>query len=205
MEYERYPTWGEQSGQPSYAARIAWSHPAFGQELTVGVGGYYERQNYGFGRNVDGWAGTTDLTIPLGRYFLWSAEFYRGRAVGGLGGGIGQRVLLSGDLAVPSTTVGGLDSTGGWVQLKFKPWTNFEVNGAVGQDNPFASELRRFPASTSHYGPLLSKNLSPFVNFIYQVRSDVLFSVEYRRLQTTVLDINSQTANHVNVSLGYIF
>jgi hypothetical protein len=205
MEYERYPTWGEQSGQPAYAARIAWSHPAFGQDLTVGVGGYYGRQNYGFGRNVDGWAGTTDLTIPLGRYFGLTAEFYRGRAVGGLGGGIGQRVLLSGDLADPSTTVRGLDSTGGWVQLKFKPWTNFEVNGAVGQDNPFASELRRFPTSSSFYGRLLSKNLSPFVNFIYQVRSDVLFSVEYRRLQTTVLDINSQTANHVNVSLGYIF
>jgi hypothetical protein len=205
MEYERNPTWGEQSGQPAYAARIAWSHPAFGQDLTVGVGGYYGRQNYGFGRNVDGWAGTTDLTIPVGRYFGLSAEFYRGRAVGGLGGGIGQRVLLSGDFADPSTTVRGLDSMGGWVQLKFKPWTNFEVNGAVGQDNPFASELRRFPTSSSFYVQLLSKNLSPFVNFIYQVRSDVLFSVEYRRLQTTVLDINSQTANHVNVSLGYIF
>jgi hypothetical protein len=204
-EYERHPTWGEQSGQPAYAARIAWSRPAFGRDLTVGVGGYYGRQNFGFGRNVDGWAGTTDLTIPLGRYLDLSAEFYRGRSLGGLGGGIGQHVLLSGDLTYSSTTAEGLDSIGGWVQLKFKPWTNFEVNGAVGQDNPFASELRRFPASASYYGPLLSKNLSPFVNFIYQVRSDVLFSVEYRRLQTFVLDSNSQIANHVNVSVGYIF
>ena len=105
-----------------------------GQDLTVGIGGYYGRQNYGFGRNVDGWAGTTDLTIPLGRYFGLSAEFYRGRAVGGLGGGIGQRVLISGDPADPSTTVRGLDSMGGWVQLKFKPWKfRGEWGGWAGQ------------------------------------------------------------------------
>jgi hypothetical protein len=204
-EYERNPTWGERSGQPAYAARMAWSHAAFGQDLTLGVGGYYGRQNFGLGRNVDGWAGTTDLTVPLGRHFDVSAEFYRGRAVGGLGGAIGQDVLLSGYLTDSTTTVQGLESMGGWVQLKFKPTANFEVNGAVGQDNPFASELRRFPASPSYYGTLLSKNLSPFVNFIYQPRSDVLFSVEYRRLQTFVLDANSQSANHVNLSVGYVF
>jgi outer membrane murein-binding lipoprotein Lpp len=204
-EYERNPTWGEQSGQPAYAARIAWSRAAFGKELILGVGGYYGRQNFGFGRNLDGWAGTTDLTVPLGRYFDLSAEFYRGRAVGGLHGAIGQSVLLSGYLADSTTIVRGLESMGGWMQLKFKPTANFEVNGAVGQDNPFATELRRFPASPSYYGPFLSKNLSPLVNFIYQARSDVLFSVEYRRLQTFVLDANSQSANHLNLSLGYIF
>ncbi len=65
---------------------------------------------------------------------------------------------------------------GGWTQLKFKPWPKFEVNGALGVDNPFASELRRFSTSNSYYGVSLSKNVSPFVNFIYQLRSDVLFS-----------------------------
>ena len=45
---------------------------------------------------------------------------YRGRAVGGLGGGIGQGVLLAGPLTSP-VAIQGLDSMGGWVQLKFKP------------------------------------------------------------------------------------
>ena len=91
------------------------------------------------------------------------------------------------------------------MQLKFKPKTNFEVNFAYGQDNPFASELRSFPASAYYYGSSLSRNQSPFVNFIYRVRSDVLFSVEYRRLQTYTLDNNANSANQIGLGLGYAF
>jgi hypothetical protein len=205
LSQDRLPSWGEQSGQPAYAGRIAWTGRAFGQDFTVGFGGYYARQNFGLDRNVNGWASTFDVLLPLGKYFNLSGEFYRGAAVAGLGGGIGQSILTSGPFTDPATTIKGLDSMGGWVQLKFKPKTNFEINGAFGQDNPFASELRRFPGSPSYFGESLARNLTPFVNFIYQPRSDVLFSVEYRRLQTYVLDSGANTANHVAASVGYIF
>src|ERR1700689_1108341 len=178
---DRVPSEGEQSGQPAYAARVAWSHHAFGRDVTVGVGGYYGRQNWGFGRGVDGWAGTTDVTVPLGKYFDFTGEFYRGRAVGGFGGGVGQSVLLSGPQTDPATVIRGLDSMGGWAQLKYKPRANFEVNFALGQDNPFAGGLRNFPATEALYGQLISRNLTPFGNFIYHARSNVLFSAEYRR------------------------
>jgi hypothetical protein len=203
-QYERYPSWGEESGQPAYAARLAWSQRVLGQNLTVGTGGYYGRQYWGFGRHLDGWAATTDLTMPLGRYFDFTGQFYRGRALGGLGGGIGQGVLLAGPLFSPAV-IQGLDSMGGWVQLKFKPVPKLEVNGALGDDNPFASELRRFPSGDSYYGVSLSRNLSPFVNFVYQVRSDVMFSVEYRHLKTYEVGDDAYSATHINVSLGYIF
>ena len=201
----RSPTVGEQSGQPAYASRIAWTGKVFGKDLTLGSGGYYGRQNWGFGRNVDGWAATFDATLPLGSLFDLSAEAYRGRAVGGLSGGIGQSIVLSGPIANADTIIHGLDSVGGWLQLKIKPKTNFEVNLAYGVDNPFASELRAFPASGAFYGSLLSRNLSPFANFIYRVRSDVLVSVEYRRLQTYTLDSNANSANQITLSVGYLF
>jgi len=202
--YMRYPTWGEMSGQPAYAARVALTQRVFGQNLTVGVGGYYGRQRWGFNRNVDGWAGTTDVTMPLGKLFEFTGEFYRGRAVAGLGGGIGQSALFTGSFLSPATTIKGLDSMGGWAQLKFKPRTNFEINGALGIDNPFAGELRRYTANPMYLGAY-TRNLSPLVNFIYQVRSDILFSTEFRRLQTTILDSGSNKANLINLSLGYIF
>jgi cell division protein FtsB len=202
--YERYPSWGEESGQPAYAGRLAWSQRVFGQNLTLGTGGYYGRQYWGFGRHVDGWAGTADMSLPLGKYFGLTAQFYRGRALGGLGGGIGQDVVIGGSILSPVQILG-LDSVGGWAQLKFKPWPKFEINGALGIDNPFASELRRFPTTDSYYGVSLSKNVSPFVNFIYQLRSDVLFSLEYRYLKTYMLDDEAYSANHINLSLGYIF
>jgi hypothetical protein len=204
-QYDRYPSWGELSGQPAYATRVSLTHRAFGQNFTVGVGGYYGRQNWGFSRNVDGWAGTTDVTLPLGKLFEFTGAFYRGRAVAGLGGGLGQSVLIAGSFDSPAATFRGLDSMGGWAQLKFRPRANLEINGAIGLENPFASELRRYnPNPTYNMGPY-SRNLSPLVNFIYQVRSDVLFSTEYRRLQTTLLDLGSNNANHLNFSLGYIF
>jgi hypothetical protein len=202
--FSRYPSWGEQSGQPAYAARISWSHRMFGQDFTVGAGGYYGRQNWGFSRHVDGWVGTADLTLPLGKRFELTGAFYRGRAVAGFGGGIGQSVLINGPFLNPGTTFRGLDSEGGWAQLKFKVKSNFEINGAFGSDNPFAGEFRLYNANTIYPGAL-TRNLSPLVNFIYQIRSDILFSTEYRYLKTTVLDSGSNTANHINLSLGYVF
>ena len=202
---DRVPSEGEQSGQPAYAARVAWSRHMLGRDLTVGLGGYYGRQNWGFGRGVDGWAGTMDVTVPLGKYFDFTGEFYRGRGVGGFGGGVGQSVVLSGPEMDPGTTIRGLNSLGGWVQVKYKPRANFEINFALGDDNPFAEQLRNFPATEAYYGALLSRNFTPFVNFIYHVRSNVLFSAEYRRLQTYNLDSNTDTANQIGLSVGYIF
>jgi hypothetical protein len=201
----RYPTAGEQSGQPAYASRIALRKRFHGRDFTGGVAGYYARQDWGFARNVDSWAGTADVTIPITDWVTLSGEFYRGRAVGGLGGGIGQTILLNGDFYEPETAIHGLDSIGGWVQLKFKLSPTFEINTALGQDNPFAGELRKYPATASYYGPLQARNFTPFINFIYRLRSDVLFSVEYRWLQSYGLDANPNTANYVNVSLGYLF
>jgi hypothetical protein len=170
----------------------------------LGFGGYYSRQDWGFGRDIDGWAGTVDLTVPLGKQIEFTGAFYRGRAVAGLGGGIGQSVLLSGPFGSTSTAFHGLDSTGGWAQLKYKIRSNFEINGAFGSDNPFAGELRLYNAHSIYPGAY-TRNLSPLVNFIYQIRSDILISTEYRYIKSTILDSGSVSASHINLSLGYIF
>jgi hypothetical protein len=203
--YERYPSWGEYSGQPAYATRFSWTRSLHGQELTIGAGGYYSRQLWGYGRSVDGWAGTMDLKLPLGRMFEVTSQFYRGRAVGGIGGAIGQSVLWNGSLSDPNTQVHGLYSLGGWTQLKYKAASKLQFNGAFGQDNPFSSDLRNFGGNGSYYGVRFSRNQSALVNFIYQPRSDFMFSLEYRRLKTFILDSNPNSANLVNFSLGYIF
>jgi hypothetical protein len=204
-DFDRLPSRGEQSGQPAYAARIAWSERIFGQPMTAGLGGYFGRQNWD-GRNIDGWIGSADLNLPLGKRFEFSGDFYRGRAVGGFGGAIGQTVFLRNGLDDSPAVLGGLDSMGGWVQLKFKPQAKFEVNAALGDDNPFASELRLSRGnSAASYGSLLTKNLSPFINVIYQPRSDVVFSAEYRHLKTFVLDSSPNSANLLNFAIGYIF
>jgi regulator of replication initiation timing len=204
-EYYRYPSWGEQSGMPAFASRVAWTQKIHGQNLTVGVGGYYGRQDWGLSRNVDGWAGTLDVSVPLGARFEFTGEFFRGRAMGGLGEGFGQSVLWNGSLVDPTTELWGLNAVGGWAQLKFKATPKLQFNGAFGQDNPYADDLREYGGNISYYPVALSKNQTGFVNFIYQPRSDVVLSLEYRKIRTYALDSNANTANLVNLSVGYIF
>jgi len=204
-EYGRTPTSGEASGQPAYATRVAWRQRTFGQQWTLGFGGYYGRQNWEFGRHVDSWAGTTDLLLPLGKYFEFSGEFYRGRALGGIGGGVGQSIVISTLTIGPTTIIKGLNSMGGWSQLKFKPLPKLEFNGAFGQDNPYSSQLAQFPWTGGYLDEPVTRNRSAFFNFIYKIRSDVLFSMEYRRLSTLEIGNDSYQANVINLSLGYVF
>jgi hypothetical protein len=205
ISYERTATWGEKSGSPGTAARVSWNRAAFGQKIVAAIGGYYGRQNWGFGRSVDSWAGTADLTVPIGRLVEVTGQFYRGRAVGGLGGAIGQSVLWNGAFTDPDTDVYGLDSVGGWAQIKLKPTLKLEMNGAFGEDSPFAATLREFSANPIYVNSLLSRNLTSLVNFIYRPRSDLIFSLEYKHLKTFTLDSKANTANNVNLVVGYIF
>jgi len=205
-EYTRSPTWGENSGLPAIAARAAWTQKIGPNEFTLGAGGYYSRQDWGFQRSVDSWASLLDVTMPLGNRFEFTGQFYRGRALGGLAGGIGQSVLWNGSLGDPSVAVHGLDTIGGWAQFKYKATSKLQFNSAFGLDNPFAYQLRNFGSNLSaFYGEIDSKNRSGFVNFIYHPRSDLLFSFEYRRLWTFQLDQSSHNANQLNLSMGYIF
>ncbi|MFY9907362.1 MAG: hypothetical protein WBX02_11600 [Terriglobales bacterium] len=203
--YYRQAGPGEESRQPAYATRIAWTRNVFGQPLRLGVGGYYNRQDYGFNRNVDGWAGMTDIELPLTRQLSLSGKIYRGRAIGGLYGAFGQSVLFSGDPTLATTQVQALDSVGGWAQLKYRPANKWEFNAAFGMDNPYASDLKYFPYAQSYGDPSLAKNQAAFVNFIYRPRSDLLFSAEYRHLTTYSLTDGTNGAGHLNLMMGVLF
>ncbi len=202
---DRAPSWGEQSGQPGYAAHIGWLKKTTAGNWSIGAGGYYGRQYWGFNRGVDSWAATVDLLVPLTSRLDFSAAYYRGRAVGGFGGAVGESVLFNGNPGVSTTAVYGLNSQGGWAQLTYKPTDAFQINAAFGQDNPFASQIRMFPVVPSAYEEPLLKNQSWFVNGIYQFRSNILVSLEFRRFATHDPGPEAYFANSANLSLGYIF
>jgi hypothetical protein len=197
---------GESSREPAYGTRVAWTRTIFGQPLRLGVGGFYERQDYGFARTVNAWAAMSDLEVPLGSRVSISGKFYRGRALGGLYGGIGQSVLFeSSDITNGYTEVIGLNSVGGWTQLKYRPWTKFEINTAFGMDNPYAKDLEYFPYPYTYGGTVWARNRSGFANVIYRPRSDLLFSAEYRQIETNALTTGLSGAGHLNLAMGVLF
>ena len=201
----RQPGPGEASRQPAFATRAAWTHNVFGQPLRVGLGGFFSRQSYGYDRNVDAWAGMTDFELPLSHQFSISGKLYRGQALGGLYGGIGRSVLFSGDPSYSSTTVRGLNTAGGWAQLKYQPVSKLEFNGAFGLDNPYATDLRAFPYGLAYGDSGLARNSGSFANVIFRPRSDLLFSAEYRHLKTYMINGGPNGADHVNLMMGVLF
>lgn len=198
---------GEQTGQPAYATHVAWSNVSETAPFSLGFGGYYAPQNWDFGRKVTSYAATADWRIPLGPRFGLSGEFFHGRALGGLGAAQGQSVVVTGYVDYPSALVSGINSTGGWAQLKFMPTQRLEFNGAFGEDFSVPPGLGYVP-TTSYIANLtapLGRNESAFVNTIYHLKSNLMLSTEYRRLRTTELQPGVSTGNVVSLGAAALF
>jgi hypothetical protein len=201
--FDRTPQAGEMSGQPAYAFRTAWSRPVQRHPLSVGVAGYYGRQDWTWGRYVDAWAGMADWQVPILPRIQLSGEFYRGRGIGGLGGGIGTSVVFSG--SAPYSPLRGVDTAGGWAQLKFQLTPKLEFNGVVAQDDAFTAEIRGFATDRNNSGLIIGRNRGTLGNVVFRPRSDLVFSAELRRLRTFPVYSSSTSTNQVNLSIGILF
>jgi hypothetical protein len=201
--YTRIPGAGERSRVPALAIRHAFNMDIAGRKFTVGTSGLYSRQDYGYGRTIDGFAGTVDWMLPFTSRLELSGEFFRGRAIGGMWGAIGTSAAWEGALDNPTTDVYGVNTIGGWTQLKFRPAEKWEVNTAFGIDNPFTRDVTHF-TSASAYQPTL-RNSTGFVNIMHHPRSNLVFSLEYRHLNTVNLMSRRYTADNVNLGIGVHF
>ncbi|HTT18696.1 MAG TPA: hypothetical protein VMG82_07120 [Candidatus Sulfotelmatobacter sp.] len=201
--FERTPQAGEMSGQPAYGLRTAWSLPVHQHPLSLGAAGYYGRQNWTWNRIVDAWAGMADWQIPILARLQLSGEFYRGRGIGGLGGGIGTSVVYSG--IAPYSPLRGLNTAGGWSQLKLQLTPKVELNGVVSQDDAFTSDIRDFATDQNNGGLILGRNRGALGNIVFRPRSDLVLSAEFRRLRTFPVYSSSTSTNQVNLAIGMLF
>lgn len=203
----RLPLAGESTAQPAYAARTGWTRTINGKPLTLGASGYFSKQHWGPTWDVSGWAVTGDWRVPLSSRLELSGELYRGLAVGGIGGGIGQSVIFSSSSAIlgsPGPYFRALNSAGGWSQLKVIATPKLEFNAAFGMDSPFSTDVQAVSVPVSFYPQLLTSNRSEMANVIFRPRSDLLLSGEYRYLRTTQIGATN-TAGQVNVVMGVLF
>ena len=202
----RNPTAGEATRAPAIAGRIAFDRSKDEHfPFTIGFSGYRANQQYQTFATIASWSVNSDVKVGFGKHLELSGEWYKGQAVGGLGGGIWASVVYPEPIG-PHSAIHPLRSTGGWVQLKFTPSSRVEVNGAFGQDGNSGEDLRFFPFSFDANGfPAMQKNRTDLVNFIYKPSSVLLFAVEYRHLFTLPAAFAGAKGDQVNLAAGVHF
>jgi hypothetical protein len=201
------PSSAEQSRWPGAEARIA----LVGSGLTAekgnhfGVGGYFAPHRLLTGNEFDSWAGTLDTRLVFPGRLELTGSFYRGLALGGLGGGAFKDFEYRTDSDTDSYYVHPLDDVGGWAQLKEKINERIELNGAFGMDDAFAGEVRRYsvPAGTAYQN--LSRNQTFTGNVIYKPSAYLLFSLEYRHLESSPELSPPAESNIIGLGAGFKF
>jgi hypothetical protein len=197
---------GEQSDRPAFATHVSWSRPLFGRMLSIGVGGYNSKQLYFPHTQIESWLAAVDWQVPVSTWMAFSGSIYRGSAIGGLGGGLGRSVISKlGDGSTLETNLHALDTVGGWTQMKLTLGPRYEINTAFGEDNPLGSELKTALEAPSYLDASLARNWTAFTNIIYHPRSNLLLSLEYRRIRSQEFNAEAGSANHINMSMGVQF
>lgn len=210
----RVPSPGEQSKQPAYESRISYGgassgtygSPSEDNSFHVGLSGYYSRQSYPYGKSIDSWAVTTDFRVPLTHRFEVSGEGYRGRSLGGLGGGVYKDILYGAITATGVQPYRPLNAIGGWTQFKTRFGQSLEANAAIGLDDGLARDFHPlvFPATATDI-QLRARNEMVVGNLIFRPKTYLIFSPEYRRILTWPIYGFGNTANIFTLSAGYKF
>ncbi len=194
---------GEQSRWPGSEARVGYAR---GNDLTglrVGIGGYFSPHTFNQYFNFDAWAATVDYRIPLFAHLESSGSFYRGLALGGLGGGAYKDYLYA--QQGNELYYRPLDDVGGWTQLKARTGERLEFNVAYGLDNAVVHEIRPFVLNAAGSYQGLARNSTWFTNVIYSPTAYTLFSFEYRRIDSSYAIGPHWVADVYGVAGGYRF
>ena len=144
------------------------------------------------------------MKIPMGQYLELSASAYRGQALGGLGGGEYKDY-------VTGTTSGGLrffeslENVGGWAQLKQTVSERLQFNEAFGTDQDFARQLKPYVGTSSGGYLDFARNHTITGNVIYSPSAYLLFSFEYRRLETAPVTGRLWTSDIYGLAAAYKF
>lgn len=203
------PSTGEQSRWPGVQGRVAllgapgsWSFA----RNHLGVGGFFEPHDSTFlSRRYDSWAGTFDVADKLPAGFELTGNFYRGQALGGLGAGGYKDIVYRRDPDKGGYYSRALDDVGGWAQIKERFSERFELNGAYGIDNVFASELRRYAVQGGSMYQNLARNRTYTGNVIFSPSAYFKFSLEYRHLISSPIVGLPAASDILGLGAGYKF
>jgi hypothetical protein len=198
----------ENSRQPTYAVRVSASKGSEEHPATIGFGAVYSPQRFVGGGDLSGWAGTMDWKFPVLPHTELSGEFFTGRGIDGFGG-LPLSPLRPADAiyyaSVTAEQLANVGVIGGWTQFKYRVNSRNEFNVAAGTGGRNSFGLRNAALTDSFLLSVPARNQMVFANYIFKPRSDLVFSVEYRRLRTYDVNGPSDAAGQLGLAVGFLF
>ncbi|MGH8246934.1 MAG: hypothetical protein ACREUU_10945, partial [Gammaproteobacteria bacterium] len=201
---------GERSTHPFYQARVAISHPMRGSTFTLGNALHYGREAIGSDRNLDSWAWTFDLNLPLHSRLFLRGEGFVGSNLVPFQGGIlqGVSVLAGTPATAPPLRIQKIGSGGGWAELTILPTGNNNniIYLGAGTDDPRDDHL--LP------GRGRAKNSFLWASYFRQIADRVTLAFEWSNWQFRTENFVANrpgprgafgSANVFNLALAYQF
>ena len=165
---------------PEFQGRLAFK--LFGNH-TVGFSGHYAIREIAENSSYKAWSSNIDINSRISNYITLNGNLYVGSNVASMLGGIGN-----------TSTLEGVDTQGGWINLKIKPNSKTSISTGFSMDDPCDCDLE---------DGMRSKNTTIFAN-VYQ---DILqgFKVGFEVSNWTTEYKNIDTANAVRGQLAFLY
>jgi hypothetical protein len=204
---QRLPSPGESSRQPGYALRLSFEGKNEDRPISAGISGIYLPEKYAGGTLVNGWGGMADWSVSFLTRAQLSGEFFVGKGLDDFGGVAPVFPLQPDPIynAVGAPAIAGVTMIGGWSQLKLKVSERSEFNFGAGIGSRKAAGLRAVDILDPGLFGLWPRNSSFFVNYIFHPRPDLVFSPEFRRIETYHLSGPPAIGDQVGIALGFSF
>ena len=197
--------WPLVQGALVYDRKAAWEESD--RRWLVGIGGMYGRDRShrmmddGEGNPV--YNGTDDeydskmimlaASVPFLDKFTLTGQIFAGDNLGGIQGGIGQRVAYR-EMDKKGREV---STIGGFVDLSYAFNDRLTIAGGYGFDDPTDSEAE-------HAGGLLYNDRA-YVNAIFKILHNFRVGLEYARLNTKYSDVGNRDDDRIQFSAWYDF
>lgn len=168
---------------PEFQGRLAYK---LFNKHTIGFSGHYaQRDTLGIDGKYEAWSANLDLSAKITQHLTLNGSSYVGSNTASMLGGIGN-----------ASTMDGVTSQGGWLNLKFNPKPNYSVSAGIVMDDPCDCDLN---------DGARSKNTTIFANTYYDILQGFLIGFEVSYWATEYKNMNTATAIVGQIAFRYNF
>lgn len=185
---------GEDSAVPMMQGRVGFSTPLVGdKKLDLGVSGHWGREEFdtdatGTNDDYDTWSVDADMTVPIVSALTLKGEFFVGKNLKALLGGIGQGVNM--------TTKEEIESIGGWAAFNLQATDKLAFNLGGGLDDPKDGDLNDNDRT---------QNFDIFGNGYYKITPAVSVALELTYWQTKYKALEKGDSLRTQLAFIYYF